>query len=133
MVFDDERKKVFLEKLRETLNASASARAAGVSKRTVFGHREKDPGFAQAWEDALEEGLDAAEQSCNLRAFVGVEEPVFHQGVVVGHVRRYSDSLAQFMLKANRPKKFRESVDLNVKGELTLVDRILAGRRRVGG
>ncbi len=42
------------------------------------------------------------------RAFEGVEEPVFHQGKQCGTIRRYSDTLTIFLLKAHRPAKYRE-------------------------
>lgn len=152
IVFDAARRAVFLEKLTDTLNVSGSARAAGVSRETAYDHRAKDPEFKKAWDDALEEGLDLAEQSCNMRAFKGVVRPVLYKGEPAGQwvnakgepavhanahhfvpieIREYSDTLAQFMLKAHRPEKFRDR--LEVTGELKVTERILAARKRVGG
>jgi hypothetical protein len=132
MRFDDAAQAKFLEVLRDTLNASGAARAAGVSKRTVFTHRETNPVFAQAWQDALDEGLDAAEESVNRRAFKGVERGVYHKGQRVDTEVEYSDSLAQFMLKAHRPDKFDKPTKVEGTLHLALADRILASRKRAG-
>lgn len=117
MQFDADRRAVFLKTLTETLNVSGSARAAGVCKRTVYNAREADPEFAQAWDAALDEGLDNAEESVNRRAFIGVLKPVYQQGQMVGKIREYSDGLAQFMLKAHRPEKYREKTALELTGK----------------
>lgn len=38
------------------------------------------------------------------RAWKGTRKPVFHKGVVVGHIREYSDTLGMFLVKAKRPE-----------------------------
>ena len=38
----------------------------------------------------------------------GVEETVWHRGVAVGTVRRYSDQLLMFLLRAHQPALYRE-------------------------
>ncbi len=51
----------------------------------------------------------------------GVEEPVgWYKGVPGGTVRRYSDVLLMFLLKALRPEKYRERVE--VRGSLASID-----------
>ena len=42
-----------------------------------------------------------------------MDEPVFYQGQVVGHIRKYSDNLLMFLLKAHWPEKFRENVSID--------------------
>ena len=55
------------------------------------------------WESALEVGVAALEDEAHRRAFDGHEETVWFQGQAVGAVRKYSDSLAMFLLKTHRP------------------------------
>jgi len=58
----------FLEALRNGHTVSFAARLAGVSRRTAYYHREKSPKFAEAWNDALQEGLDILLEECYRRA-----------------------------------------------------------------
>ncbi|GGD62810.1 hypothetical protein GRI62_13035 [Erythrobacter arachoides] len=51
----------FLEKLAESSNVAASARAAGVSSGTAYAARRKDREFARDWRRALCEGYDNLE------------------------------------------------------------------------
>lgn len=76
--------------------------------------------FAEAMTRAKEEADDRLETEALRRAVEGVDEPVFHKGKVCGKVRRYSDGLLQALLRANRPGKFRESVDHTHTGNVTL-------------
>jgi hypothetical protein len=46
----------------------------------------------------------------------GVEEPIVYQGEITNTVRRYSDTLLIFLLKARRPEKFRDNVKVEHGG-----------------
>ena len=48
------------------------------------------------------------EREAARRAYHGVEEPVFHKGEVCGSIRKYSDTLMIFLLKARRPEVYRD-------------------------
>jgi hypothetical protein len=56
--FDSARRKLFLEHFAATLDAHASAKAAGVGYTTVFKHRRDDPVFAAAWIEARDIGVE---------------------------------------------------------------------------
>ncbi|WP_162148545.1 hypothetical protein [Asticcacaulis sp. AC402] len=45
-------------------------------------------------------------------------EPVYHLGKTVGAIRKYSDTLAIFLLKAHAPEKYRERSSLDLQGSL---------------
>lgn len=92
----------FLKKLREGMTPGVAAAACGLGRRTVFAWKEKDKEFAAAWFDAAEMGIDLMEQEARRRAVDGVKKPVFHAGVICGHVQEYSDSLMTLMLKGRR-------------------------------
>lgn len=103
---------VFLESLRKTANVSYSAKVAGVRRSSAYRARDKSVSFASKWDDALEEGIAALEEAARVRAFEGVDEPVFQGGIEVGAKRVYSDRLAELLLKAHRPEKYRERHDI---------------------
>jgi hypothetical protein len=55
-LFDGRRRALFLEWFAATCNVRLSAERAGVAYQTVFKHRMKDEGFAEAWDRALQQG-----------------------------------------------------------------------------
>ena len=108
----------FLEALAETCNVTLACRAAGISNSQAYSWRKEDALFEERWAYALDEGIDLLEAEAHRRAFQGTTKPVFFQGGECGEIREYSDGLAQFLLKAHRPEKYRErsQVDNNITG-----------------
>ncbi len=104
----DERKSRFLAMLAEGGSVAAAAKQAKIGRRTAYEWRAADPEFATAWDEAIEVGTDALEDEAVRRARDGVDEPVYYQGEKCGVVRRYSDTLLIFMLKARRRDKFAD-------------------------
>ncbi|NQW08293.1 MAG: terminase [Alphaproteobacteria bacterium] len=102
------RRAAFLTALAETGNVSAAARAAKASRSRAYQLKAADPDFAAEWVDALETAIDALDAEARRRALDGVETPHFHQGRVCGTVRKYSDTLLMFLLRAHRPARYRE-------------------------
>lgn len=109
-------RKAFLAALSDGLSISGAARQAGVARGTLYHWRDDDPDFAMGWRDAEEAGADALEDEALRRAVSGLVEPVFYGGKEVGEVRKYSDSLLVFLLKARRPDKYRDRVSAEVSG-----------------
>ena len=112
--FDDERRAIFLHVLEQHGQTAKAARAAGVSATTAYDHRNRDKDFNEAWAEALEHFRDRLEVEAYRRAVDGVDEPVYQQGMEVGVVRRFSDSLLTLLLKGHRPERYRERVDQTV-------------------
>lgn len=102
----------YLTELRATGLEAKSARAAGVTLRSVKRQYEQDPGFHELALDSLEEFADSLEQEAVRRAVEGVEEPVFHQGEIVGHVTKYSDTLLAKLLTGRRPAIFGNKTEV---------------------
>jgi hypothetical protein len=107
----------FLAALRDTGNVRAATQAAQVDRSTVYKLRERDTDFAAAFETARDEAADVLEAEARRRATLGVDEPVFYKGVPVGSVKRYSDALLIFLLKAARPQTYRENVSITTDAE----------------
>ncbi len=92
----DNRKATFLLFLAEGNTVTSAARAIGVSRQAAYQYRDVDAGFKQAWDNAIEEGLDTLEDEAIRRA------------------KKSSDLLLIFMLKAKRPEIYRETIEVNV-------------------
>ncbi len=87
----------FLETYRQTGNVRLSADAAGVSRFTPYKAAKADPEFAEQWQQAGEDALDALEAVARQRAM------------------RTSDTLLIFLLKSLRPDRYRERLDVRVE------------------
>ena len=111
--------------------------AAGVGRTAAYEWYEADPDFAAAWDAALETSTDRMEAEAWRRGIEGVEKPLVVGGHLVSKralqglpplgdeddpindiatIREYSDPLLQTMLKANRPEKYRDRMEVTGKG-----------------
>lgn len=90
--------RTFVERLVKGETITAASKAAGVCRKTAYNWRESDKAFADAWDDAIEVGTEKLETEATRRALDG------------------SDTLLIFLLKARRPKVYRERVSTEVTG-----------------
>jgi len=100
----------FLEKLKETANVSLAAELVGVNRIRAYQIKKEDKEFAEAWEEAIEIGIDNLEYEARRRAMHGTSKPVFYKGEVCGHIQEYSDKLMEVLLAAHRPGKYNRSL-----------------------
>lgn len=121
----------FLARLSEVGNVSHACLHARIPRRTAYDWRAQDPEFAAAWDAALDVGIDALEDEAMRRALEGTDEPVFYKGEECGAIRRYSDTLTIFLLKAHRPDKYKDRAAIDHTVDLSLADRLTAARERV--
>jgi hypothetical protein len=141
----------FLAALRELPVVAHACKAVGIERSTAYRAREADEGFAKAWDDAMEEGIDRAEQEAFRRAVVGFEEPVIDKGRLAYRYERYeaedgsehyrvmldangqpvplttrkhSDALLAMYLKGRRKKVYADRTELTGAegGDLKVVD-----------
>lgn len=84
-------KPVVLAALRDVPVLAHAAEAAGIDRITVWRARESDEEFAKAYDDAMEQGIDRAEQEAFRRAVQGYEEPVIDKGRLAYAYERYVD------------------------------------------
>lgn len=82
-------KPAFLAALRELPVIAHACKAVGIERSTAYRAREADEGFAQAWDEAQEDGIDRAEQEAFRRGVVGFEEPVLDKGRLSYRYERY--------------------------------------------
>lgn len=116
MKLTPEKLTAFCAALAETCNVGKACKAVGIARQTAYEWRSEIPEFAAAWDRAMRIGVSALEDEAHRRAFDGVEEPVHHMGVQVDTVRKYSDTLAIFLLKAHNPEKYRENQRVELAG-----------------
>ena len=88
-----EKKSEFLRLMATGLSVSASAAAVGRTRQSMYEAREKDPEFADAWQDALETGTDSLED------------------VAIARGKAKSDVLLLASLRARRPDKWSHPAD----------------------
>lgn len=120
----DERQRAFIEALADTGSVEAASRAVSMSQRGAY-HLRRQPGaesFRQAWEAALQLGVQKIEDVAMERALHGVEVPVYSYGKLVGQRTVYNDRLLMFMLRNRAPERFTEgkAKGLNAIGKMEL-------------
>jgi hypothetical protein len=98
----ERKRKRFLEFLCAGEPVTRAAAGAGVGRRTVYDWRKADAEFAQAWDEAWEQGTDLLEEVALERAVNG------------------SDLLLIFLLKGRRPQRYRDNVRHEVDARLTV-------------
>jgi len=124
-------RKRFLEIYQETGNISAASLRTGIDRGTHYKWLGADPDYAAAFEEANQTATDLLIEEARRRACDGWTESVIYQGKQCYAkewnsetdqfeltqtplaIRKYSDNLLMFLIKARRPE-FRDSW----KGEL---------------
>src|SRR5262245_35631544 len=124
-LFTPEKQACFLEALAELGHVGQAAERAGITTRTAYYHRKADAAFAEAWEAALGEAMDTVlEPEAVRRAVQGIDEPVYQKGDLAGYIRRYSDTLLIFLLKAGKPDKYKDRKEVYHKGAVELLQKL---------
>ena len=99
--------------------------AAKTSYNTFRAHQRNDPDFAAQVREAEEEGAELLHDACWKATVEGEIEPVYWQGEVVGHVRKYDSRLRIEMLRAHMPDSFKTpgqaAVNISAPGAQVLV------------
>jgi hypothetical protein len=102
-----------------------------VSPQNAYKARKSDAGFSDAWDQALEAGIQVAEEALFTRAVTGWQKPVFYQGDEVATVTEYSDTLLQFLLRAKRPSTYRENSTIDISGSVAHEISVLGGKQPI--
>jgi hypothetical protein len=126
-------KEAFLEAFGRHGNVSWACRETGTNRADVYRWKNQDDEFLLAWEIAETQATETMEAEAYRRAVSGTEKPIYHQGVAVGAVQEYSDTLLIFMLKARAPQKYRENINVTGRVEHVQMDAARKVLRVVGG
>jgi 20S proteasome alpha/beta subunit len=92
----DRQKKKFIDALTAQGTVYHAAQVAGISRQTAYRWHREDPDFADQWDEAIENAVDAVES-------------VIYQKALSGDV-----IAAIFYLKAQRPK-FRDRLNIDIE------------------
>lgn len=122
MKLTPEKLTAFCAALAETCNVGKACAAVGIARQTAYEWRHEDPDFAARWDGAMRIGVSALEDEAHRRGFDGVDEPVYHKGDKCGTIRKYSDTLAIFLLKAHNPEKYRDNSRVELAGHVAITD-----------
>lgn len=98
----ERKEKRFFEALADSCNVTYSAGVVRFSVTCCYDRRRRDPGFREAWDEALRIGFDRLEQAMLERATNGAPRPVFHAGKEIAVITQYSDQMALHLLKSHR-------------------------------
>jgi hypothetical protein len=115
-----EAKRLFIREYAKRANVGDACRVAGCSRKQFYAWRDLDPIFNQALGEAQENAHDLMEREAHRRAFEGTDLPAINKDGVVLHpitgkqvfIRQYSDFLADKLLRANRPDKFGNKLEV---------------------
>lgn len=100
----------FFAALAQGAPVTQALATCGYTRSSAYRWKDEDPAFAQQWEQAVDTAVELMEREADRRAIEGVLEPVYWRGQKIGEVRKYSDVLLIFRLKALRPDKYRDNV-----------------------
>ena len=88
---------------------SYACEAVSIARSTAYDHRESSAEFSAAWNEACEVAADVLEREAFRRAVEGWDEQHVSAKGEVYSVTKYDSQLLQFLLRARRPEKFRET------------------------
>lgn len=109
----------FRDGMEERFSLRHAYKKAKVSRTTMQEWRKDHPLFDALLDSAQDEMVDTMRAEAYRRSVVGIDEPVFYQGVDTGHrVKKYSDSLLQFTLMGYDSRFRAKDVNMNVSGSL---------------
>lgn len=92
----------FLAAYAQCCHIQRAADAAGIGRRTHYDWLRDDPEYAALFEEAKELATQVLEDAAVQRAVDGWQEPVFHEGKIVGSITKFSDRLLELCLRARR-------------------------------
>jgi hypothetical protein len=93
-----ERKRLFLSRLAECGVIVEACEAAGMSARSAYNLRDRDPLFAAGWDAANVKARQPLADEAYSRARNGVVERIYKDGVVVAERHRYDNRLTMAVL-----------------------------------
>ena len=110
--FSAERKRLFLVGLRRGDSVITACALVGISTRTAYRHRDRDPDFARDWDLARGISNMPLELAAFERGVEGIAEPVYAYGKLSHTRRRLSDSALLKLLAAEQPEKYGRAAGL---------------------
>ena len=107
-----DRQRAFIAHLAATGIVAHAARHIGASTEALYNLRKRAGGeeFDQAWDAALDRGVERLEEAAIARAIEGVERLIVSGGKVLGTERRHNEGLVMFLLRQRRPERYGSDI-----------------------
>jgi hypothetical protein len=96
----------FLAAYTECGHMAEAARCARLARNSHYTWLQ-DAEYARRFAEATEKAADVLLSEARRRAVAGYEEPVDAKNPAAGIIRRYSDEMLMFLLKAMKPDVYR--------------------------
>jgi hypothetical protein len=87
-------------------NVTGAARVTKIRRNTHYLWMESKEEYKQAIEDSANLVIDLMEAEADRRGIEGIDDPIFGKDGVIGHKRKFSDTLLLARLKAVAPEKY---------------------------
>ena len=113
----DLRKAKFLAAFRRYKIVSHAARRVGVPRQRIYEWCADDPEFKAALNNAQQEIVDQLELELHRLATGKYSRPIASAGKIVGHEEIRDVKALEMLLKAYRPKLYRERTNLEITGD----------------
>lgn len=128
VLFDDEKKAVFLGELHRTGKLSLACERAGVLYATYRKARQDDEDFDQACEHTKLVHDDTVVYRIEQAALQGNKEPIFGANGELGERVRFESGIRAMVLKAHDPERYgdKQQIDVNVQHGAVVVPAILS-------
>jgi hypothetical protein len=113
---------VFLASIAHNGLTYSACKLIGVSMTHFEKIRKQYPEFEEQYQEALEAYRDKLRKELLRRGHDGWEEPVYQNGILVGHKKKFDSKLLELELKRRCPE-YREKIDIdaNVTGGVLVV------------
>lgn len=122
--FDDTAKGIFLNVLAKTGRRTEAANAAGVHLKTILDHRNVDPEFEDAFQEALGRYADTVHVLA-LKLMNGVKKPIVggkdKDEIITHEIVHATNLLAMEMRRTNPEYKEKTELEINGGGGILLV------------
>ncbi|UKA23373.1 hypothetical protein IHC92_20695 [Photobacterium damselae subsp. damselae] len=106
------RDKKFFDALAKNYTIGEAAKIAGYSRTSVHEYTKNDPVFAEKFHDAKMDIAEKLEKEADRRSLEGVidyKSLKTDKGQKVVQIRKYSDTLLMFRLRALKPSEYRDN------------------------
>lgn len=106
-------------------NVTRACELSKISREAVYARRNANPEFEARFQEVKAQAIEVMEDEATRRAFEGVEEGIYFQGSKIDLKTVYSDGLIQFLLRANKPEKYKDRLsteNTNVNANFTMTD-----------
>lgn len=143
--FDTEKQAAFLETLQRTSNITRAARDAGISEKTIWAAKARDPHFAAAMQDAIDRGFEELAMTLLEQARFGVPKPVIREGRTTATVKTPDPQLGLRLLAMHEASLARratvgqgrsdgEIIRERIEAQVALIrERLIAARPDIMG